>query len=488
MAELNPTIALSGRPIEIPQLDIAKTFLTLGQLKFLAANARQVEATAAGTEATNLARQRLRDLNTPQPLRPAGDLQQPRVVAAPGLPQPGTTSSTPAIVTGPTVDDAMQAEGTAAPAPSTSSAAQAPVPGLTGPQYALARARAYLEADPIEGIPVAKAYLDHFSTHLDQQRATVENAASRVAFAAARFGSAKNEQLWQGALADMQQFGPIDHLPQHYSPENATTMLDMFRDANTRIAQSNKQIEQEQTKFANETARLLAQTEEAKLNIPITLGTGYAQRPGARPYTTVGPQAPLTGAPHSPLGVAQANVLSGEFTAGTQEFQGAVAAYNMVMAQKDAHTNAADKVLIKAFEKIAEPGQALQQAFANDVAGLGNLREQIGSAYNKLLTDKEGVLERGLRNKIVDAVQRSHAIQIDQHLQFRDIMRKKATTYGVDALEVAPNRLSVYGTGKHRWTTAQFQELMHRPEMAGQSQGKVLLGLANEGIHVEGGP
>src|ERR1700704_679547 len=44
MAEINAQIALAGKPVTLPEVDFNKTFLTLGQLKYLQAESARTEA------------------------------------------------------------------------------------------------------------------------------------------------------------------------------------------------------------------------------------------------------------------------------------------------------------------------------------------------------------------------------------------------------------------------------------------------------------
>ncbi len=500
MADINAQIPLAGKPPVLPEFDPNKLFLTLGQLKYLNAETARTEAQAAlaGTQgqaaqAAFAEQERVRAIlarGTPQPGQRLTTLGAP----APPPPQPGAVP-----LGGPPVDEATLAalpqggSTTAAPAPG-----GPPPPGSPPESAAPApqrRSRAQLEEELLaagpSGIDAIKGLYANDETGLKNDKQALETRQARMTIVSNAFKDTTDQPSWDRALALIEHLTgqPTAHLPQVFSPEAKAQVANIGRSVQQEIEQANKVIDQKLAEKQAETARITAQTGRIEATKPLPAGTGYFQHPDGT-WTPMAPQAGAPGALRSPQGQAQLDALKTTYNSGSETFEAGTAAYNSVMANKDAHTNASDQVLIKAFQKVAEPGQAIGVAFAHDISGLGTLKEQIGSAYNTLLTDTGGTLEAGLRTKIVDAVRRTHAVQIDQHLQRRDETRQQARNQGLPPDEAAPNRLTTYGSGNRDkvLTQAQFQEILTHARSQGKTRGEVLLDLADKGYSVRGGP
>jgi len=151
-------------------------------------------------------------------------------------------------------------------------------------------------------------------------------------------------------------------------------------------------------------------------------------------------------------------------------------------------TNTSDITLLRGFNKLTEPGQAIGVFAGKQTEALGNLPEQISGELSRLLSDKGAVIAEPLRQKIVATAKKIHALQIDQHLQPRDEIRQKATNQGLPPDEVAPNRLTTYGSGGKAITQAKLKEYLADQRRKGHTRGQALLDLADNGYYVRGGP
>jgi hypothetical protein len=510
------TIALAGRPPVIEPFDVNKAFLTLSQMKYLNANAQKVQAEAGlvqtqGAEAlaTLSAKQRVRARMQADSAPPGGTLAslgQPQAGGPPfdaatlgALPLGGSTPAMPET-----------------PAPGQPAAPPAAGPAPGGPAAAPARLSPYaqaqglMEADPYEGFGPAKNVLDLAKQDLDIKKLQLDKADTALTLASKLWGTVTDQASHDRAREAMKAAtGSYGQIPETYTPEATEQFRGMMRTAQQRVeeAQKDTQLQIDQHKAGSE--RLLAQAEAAKLGPlttqaaaaaqdaasrerlakrPYTLGTGYAQDHDVPAPKLVGPQAGAPGAPRSPEGLGQANALSSEFNAGTKVFGEATEAFNRLASTSKDKTNTSDRALLQAFVKLTDPGQVVGASFAKETAGLGTLRQQAESELNRLFRDDKGTMADDLRSNFVKTAKRIHAIQIDQHLQFRDEMRQKATDRGVPADEVAPNRLTTYGSGGKVLTQAKFKEILAGEQAKGKTRGEVLLDLAQKGYHVRGGP
>ncbi len=302
---------------------------------------------------------------------------------------------------------------------------------------------------------------------------------------------------------------PIDHLPTVYGPAAVAQIAALQRGAQARLDQANKEVDQRLADHKAKSERITAEAEQAKVGPlrtqaeaaasqaetnrrlqerPYTMGPGYGLDPRSPQPKTLGPSGQATQAPRSPEGQAAYNTLSSEFNAGSEKFGEATEAYNRLVPLAKDKTNTSDRAILQAFVKLTDPGQVVGASFARETAGLGTLRQQAESELNRLFRDDKGTMAEDLRANFVKTAKKIHALQIDQHLQLRDEIRHKATNQGLPLDEVAPNRLTTYGSGGKAITQQKLKEYL--AAHPGVTRGQAILDLADgkTSYYVRGGP
>ncbi len=505
------TIALAGKPPVIPELDLNKTYLTLGQLKYLSAEAARTQAQTGLVETQGA-----------EALDTLAGRRRVRLAGPPGAPDPAAAGATLRSLgqpqaSGPPFDEAtlagLPAGGSTPPPPATPAPGAAAAPPAAGPAPGGApaafdpyqRAAAMMQADPYEGAVPAKALLELTGKDLDIKKVQLEKASSALVLADKLWGAVTDQASHQRAREELKDAtGSYGQIPETYTPEGTAQFRQQMRTAEERVAEALKKTELDINAHHAESTRITAEAGAARVPIeqqqadtaarlakrPYTLGTGYGLDADVPPPKMVGPQPGASGAPRSPEGLAQANALSGEFNAGSKDFEATTAAYNQTVPMLKAATNTSDLFALRGFQKLSEAGQAIGVFGGKQTEALGNLAEQIRGEISRLSTDKGATIAPTLRAKMQATAKDFYAGQIDQHLQFRDEMRQKAKDRGVPPDEVAPNRLTTYGSGNTGkvLTQAKFKEILAGEQAKGKTRGAVLLDLADKGYHVRGGP
>ena len=460
---LDPQISLAIKPPAIETPDLSKTFLTLGQMRYLnAETARtQVQAQAAQDEAVRT--------QTVFGERGAAEGYLSSIGQAP--PSPGPSGPAPGAGPGP-----------------------GPAPGgavdLTHPTI-LAGIRAlapHAAEDIIKGLYERQDQAAKIKTQqLAALNTTLETGAKVM-------GGARDEPSYQLALGVLKELkADVSVFPPHWDPERGPALAKAFaestRSQQERIAQAQKDTELGSQRLQAEAAASQAKTAQQLADRGYPLGTGYGQDPSAKPPRILGPQGTATQAPISPEGMALKNGYSQRFETGSQDFKASTAAYNEVVPALNQKTNVGDLVAMRTFQKLSLPGQAVRGAGSN--AALGNILEEVQGQIGRLVTDSGATIAPSLRKKMLDMAKVLHAQQIDTHLQFRDQIRTEASGQlgPAAALEVAPNRLTTLGSsgGKSMSQETFTAYLKAHPD---QTRGQALLDLASgtPSYTVRGGP
>ncbi len=463
---LDPTISLQGKPVAIETPDITKTFLTLGQLRYLNAEAARTQAQAQAAQAAEArtqglftqqtaAGQLLSDLRSGGPA-PAAAPGSP----TPGLPPPATTGSAPV------------------------SPAQQPQP--VDPLSPEGQAAIYRVA-PNAGGEIIKGLYEFQGQKLAQQKQAFEDASAKIGVVRQLIGATTDQQSLDMNLGLLKQAGiDVSKIPPQWTPDLPVKIGETGRTAQQRIEEAQKNFEQQTQRLQAQAATQQAKTAQQLADRGYPLGTGYGQDPGAPPPRIIGPQGNATQAPISPEGMALKNGYTQRFETGSQDFKASTAAYNEVVPALKQETNTGDLVALRAFSKLSLPSQAVRGAGSN--APLGNIMELVEGEITRLATDKGATIAAPLRKKLLETAKVLHAQQIDTHLQFRDQVRDEATKQlgPAAALEVAPNRITTYGSGGRAMSQETFTTYLKAHP--GLTRGQAVLDLAEKGFTVRGGP
>ncbi len=496
---VDSSIALAGKPPVLPEVDFNKTFLTLGQLKYLQSETARTEAQAAlaGTQNTAaladlaeknrvrdiLARQRLTTLGTPPPLP-----------AAPGAGPLG----------GPPFDEATlaalpQGGSTPAPgAPAGSLPAGSPAPAAPARRPTAALAADLYTAGPT-GIEIASKLFEHDKQALDATKQQLELGQTRLTIASNAYQGVHDQASLDFANEVIRHTTGLtdEHLVTVYDPARLKQATDLQRTAQQHLDEQFKRVEQTRQQQEADTAEFTAKTGRIEGTKPIPAGTGYFQHPDGT-WTPMAPQAATPpGVPGASGGTAPLrspqwqqvhDAQSQKFEAGSQEFKAQTAAYNEVVPALAQKTNTGDLVALRAFSKLSLSGQAVRGAGGTD--SLGNIMEEVEGQIRRLATDSGATIAESLRKKLLASAKVLHAQQIETHLQFRDQVRAEATQQlgPAAALEVAPNRLTTLGSGGKSMSQATFDAYVKAHP--GLTRGQAVLDLASgtPSFYVRGGP
>ena len=218
---VDASIPLSLKPFVVPDAKLPETFLTLSQMRYLAANTQAAQEEAArkqrtfeelpGAQAALLGSLRTRTAPAPA--------MQP-----PAAPQPGTVSSTPPVVTGPTLPDQAP---TAAPSPPEGEGAPAPKPNIfdQATQAAIRQAAPHIADDFIN--TAQKTAI----SQLEGQQKVFENSIRSMV----HVSDEASYQAWLLMTRSIVDPAIAARLPAHYETgtfakmkENGQSLLDTF--------------------------------------------------------------------------------------------------------------------------------------------------------------------------------------------------------------------------------------------------------------------
>lgn len=347
---VDSSIALAGKPPVLPEVDFNKTFLTLGQLKYLNSETARTQAGAALVETQGAAA--LADLAASNRLRavdptggtPAG---QPLTSLRTGaVPTGGPPFDTPTLAALPQGGQTTAPGAPTGPPPAGSPpAGAAPVPP---PVSTMALARQYLAADPIKGAEVATKLFEHDKQALDATKTQLELGQTRLTIASNAYQGVHDQASLDFANQTIMHVTGLspEHLVQVYDPARLAQAQDMQRTAKEHLDEQFKKVEQTRQQQEADTARFTAQTAAAteertgrKYTYPST-PTGIVPLPE---YPQRG-QEPMGGgsAPHAIPGTAPA--MPGGSAEALGYEQRALAAHKLTVQLEDKGVNVAGLV------------------------------------------------------------------------------------------------------------------------------------------------
>src|SRR6267378_3072233 len=214
---IDSSIALAGKPPVLPEVDFAKTYLTLGQLKYLQAEAARTEA-QTGLLATQgqAAQADLAASNRLRAVDPTGTIASLRT--APQPPPGGPPTDTPTLAALPQGGQTPAPGAPTGPPPAGSppqGAAPAPPPVST-----MDLARQYLAADPIKGAEVASKLFEHDKQALDATKTQLELGQTRLTIASNAYQGVHDQPSLDFANQTIMHVTGLtaDHLVQVYDP------------------------------------------------------------------------------------------------------------------------------------------------------------------------------------------------------------------------------------------------------------------------------
>lgn len=457
---LSPEIALQGKPVQIDTPDITKTFLTLGQLKYLNAEAARTQVQA-------------------QAAQEAAAREQTKFAEKGAEGQLLSSLGTGAVQPGPPPGGSPPAPG---PAPQ---AARAPM-DWTSPE-----GQAQIRAINPHGAEETIGKL------LEFKGKQLEQAKSKIAQVVGLVSATTDQPSLDLAHSLLRQQG-IDSstIPTQWTPDLPKYLGESGRNAQQRLEEAQKALEQQQNAQKLKTEQYAAETGRIAETKPIPAGTGYFQHPDGTwtpmaPQAATPPSAPGASGGTAPLRSPQWQQVhdsqSQKFESGSQDFKASTAAYNEVVPALKQETNTGDLVALRAFSKLSLPSQAVRGAGSN--APLGNLMELVEGEITRLATDKGATIAGPLRKKLLETAKVLHAQQIDTHVQFRNQVRAETSAQlgPAAALEVAPNRITTLGSGSGK-TMSQETFATYLKAHPGVTTGRAVLDLADQGWTVRGGP
>lgn len=411
---VDASIALAGKPPVLPELDLNKTFLTLGQLKYLAAQTAVAQTAGADAAATLAAKQRVRGV----PL--AADAGAP--LASIGQPAPGGMpgAGAPVLPTDTTAPPASGANAPSVPAQS---------PQQRTPAETATLARALIAADPFEGAKAAKDLMD-----LDTLKLT--NAGTQLAQLGkhAEIGANLAKDIKDQAGLDRARLilghitgGQVEHLPTVYSPDAVAQLANMTRSAQQKIEEGQKTLDQAIAAHTAETQRILASTGAAA---ETRLGAEVFATPMAEggPATTkrFGGGTTQVGGIGPTLEQANARAgheagLAGQFREATKDYDTIRDAMTMIRSAPDANPKdprASDQVLVAGFAKLVRGAPQLNPEQRNSL--LGTVQQ-----YADTLA-KGATLDAGQRRSIFQSSEHLAQLSERNYNAIRDHYRTRA--------------------------------------------------------------
>jgi hypothetical protein len=485
-------IALAGKPPVIEPVDFAKTFLTLGQLKYLGAQAQKVQAEAAlaqthGAEAlaTLAGRQRVRavsggapaglpltSLRTPQPGGPPFD-----AATLGALPQGGSTGAMPE-----TPEPSAPAAPPAAGSPPGTPAA-APASAARPDPYQ--RAMAFLEADPFEGAAPAAKILELAGKDLERQKEALALDASMMAFASNVYAGVTDQaslERGNGLIAHVTG-RDISHLPTVYSPAAMTQIAELQRSAQQRIDQRNKEVEQAIAQHKAQSEAVLAEAARTSSHhkLPQQTSTGGATfDPVTGAWTLATTPTPSGG--QTPITTLAQAERAKELNSGwmnsqqNQLFLQTKQAVTDLQAAAKLETGPGDMAVVSNYNRVIAPGTSGAPGKIEDVAQLGTLSQQAQRELQRLFTSGT-LLSPTVRQEIVSVTLKTYANRVAQHQQIRGYMLDMAKDLGVRNPETVIPDLSTATpapSGARTVTRAQVQALATKHQKSVQEMEAII--------------
>ncbi len=445
---VDATIALAGRPPVVPELDLAKTYLTLGQLKYLSAEAGRtaaqtglVQTQGAAAQADLAASNRLRGVD------PTGGAPLSTLGTAPAAGGPPFAEGTLA---------ALPAGGATPPPGAGAAAPPAAAPRLTAAELSAQ----YMRADPIKGLDIARGIFERERMALENQKGALELGIQDMHIASAAWNDVTDDASAQRANALIGHVTGRDtsHLPQTFSPEAKQQITNFERTAQARIDQTNKELDRaiEENKAGSqrlsaEAAKTAAGASETTAGAAATTAaTGAAaearaQQENVYTPTTQGlpPAQPRFGAPRADQAqpgtgattLPQAEQRNAEKNAflGSQpvvNFQKTRLAYGDLQAGAKLKTGAGDKQMMYGINKIWDPQMGVQPTQVSEIANLGTLSERAQRELARMFTSGQG-LSDPVRQEILAAGTSAYQAQATEHQSLVRRHRELGTANGM---------------------------------------------------------
>jgi len=458
MAEIDPSIALAGRPLKLPDLDVPKTLLTLGQLRHLsvldqAAREEAARKQTAFDQTGAQGAQYLRAL-TQGPLPPA---------QAPALAPPDGVQSTPAPLEMPTTSPIYPA---AAPPDAASSsppggappAAEAPRPHIMD---------AALQQEVLARFPHGK----YVEKAMDVQAKNLENGLNGLKLHAQSVDEAgrgltdgmtpAQYQTWLKWAQSMVDPRLAAQLPPELPPEGVAPIRQQLLKQKDVFDQGVKRMELAISQQGADTAEYTAK--KTLTYVPTASGL-----PIGRP--TTGEPTPLPtgpdGTPTLPTGVttpeqaARSKDLSDGWRQSQQQFVHQKQAYRQMTDAAPLKTGAGDRIVVNAFQAlIADQGTATPGPGAPAALGLGTLSQQAQGEIARLFQSGTALTDP-VRAEIVTAAKAVHDGHVAQHRQMRTDMLALARELKVPNPETVIPDLSV--DAPTTLTRAQIHDMAQR--------------------------
>ncbi len=474
---VDSSIALAGKPPVLPEFDMAKTFLTLGQLKYLQSETLRTEAQAAlaGTQGQAAAavfaeQQHVRDIlagRTPEARRLA-------TIGTPPQPQPGAVA-----MGGPPVDAVTQAalpqggSTMAAPAPGGAPPPGSP-PASAAPPPRRSRAQMLEELGTAgtTGNEAIKSIYANDEQALKNDKQALETRLQRANIAANMFKDANGQADWDRTLAYIEHVTgqPTDHLPQVFSPEAKAQMANAGRSVQQDIESKQKDVEQ---RILQQEADTRAAT-EARMNrkdIPVPMAQGPPKR-----FREFGPDTPdEQGTPTEPddpgmtleQGQQRAShegALHGEFRNETEQYdriRNGLALVRNAQEVNPKDPRATDQVLLNGFAELIGGASNPRLTTVLNPEQRNSLMGRLEQYRDQLL--KGASLSPGQRADILKASEDVAKTQIANYDKIKDNYRTRAKGIPNTRPEViAPDFVQSGPTASGsapQWTPANVAEL-----------------------------
>lgn len=519
---VDPQIALQVKPPVLPDLDMKGNLLTLAQFRYLgeeAAKLRQETAQKQRAFADQarvgpLTQDYLKTGTLPGQTGMLSSIGRPQA-PPPSAPQPGTLSSTPLAVDGPTGAYAQ----TPPAAPPQASPRPPAARSIFDPEFqaALHTAAPYAAGDYIKG--AAELAAKRATNHLE----TLKLAGEQLQYVLRQVGTVHDQSSWSALLAAARSTGlTLTGVPEQYSAaakaQLASTALTLQDQHKLLLDQGKLKVEQQNA----DTAALIARHFQV-----IPTGTGYAvvspvtgqgrtlsddaATPGAPPGASPGLPSTPSASPGTPLSSPAQTARASEFHSGwmnsaqNQAFLHNKQAFGRMTDAAPLKTGASDRVLVEGFTAlIGDRGHAATPG-APAALGLGTLSEQAQGEISRLFSSGTALTDP-VRDEILAAAKKVHAGQIAEHKVMLKHMRNMATDLKVpnvervipDLSESAPapagsptGQAAPGSTSTPRATPGgrsisldELRTLMTHPSARGKSRAQVIHELAGRGIRV----
>src|SRR5215471_8479184 len=533
MGEIDASIPLQGRPVQMPPLDVRGMYATLGQLRMWAAQEDQMRQNMAIAGAAEAERQRGRAFQAQllsqrlgqgqgAPLAALQGAQPVPLPAAGGPPfassmHPDAQGNPPyPLTSGQTPQGQPLPEQPIPPAPAAGAPQGPPVPSQTP------GAGVQPTGEMVGGVPVLKAtppgeglhdiYNDVFNLRLaygsakegdevatnltNIQKSRMEMAQSQAEFGGRVMQGISDQQGYDRALGLMAKAGiDTSGMPRTYTPltvkqlqENALTVQQHAENEikRSQVAVQQAQVDAENARIRLEQERLYApQIPPGMLQPIITQYQGRGRPlqvtplqvtpPGGQP--TPGPTAGATaGAPQPVVSQAQFQAERGMNQAylgheNVAGFQQGMVHYKNIMAALGMRNAAGDKAVMDNFAAMAGNRTNTQMGLLRAVQGMGNARDQIEAWFTSHFTGPGGTLPQNIRDQIGRAVTEFTRNQINAYVQVRDQYRDQARSATLRPNEVAPGILP--NEGGKRLSQAEYDRLWEPGRLGNRTPGDV---------------